>query len=91
MSNVRVKLWRDLNEALDAIGEPACRQNPNLFDLDLYPDQQTKRYAEHTAKELCSQCPAKNPCALYAIANNEEAMIWGGLTPAERDHLKTAK
>lgn len=91
MSNLRVKLWRELNEAIDAIGEPECRLNPDLFDLDLYPDPQTKKIAETTAKQACARCPAKAVCAAYAIAAGEEAMIWGGLTPNERERLRTGK
>jgi hypothetical protein len=91
MSNLRVKLWNELNVILDEIEEPECRRNPDLFDLDLYVDQGTKRLAEAQAKSYCAVCPAKTACALYAVAANEEAMIWGGLTPNERDALKTAK
>jgi WhiB family redox-sensing transcriptional regulator len=91
MSNLRVKLWAELNRAIDEMEEPECRRNPNLFDLDLYTDQGTKRLVETQAKSYCGRCPAKNACALYAVAANEEAMIWGGLTPAEREVLKSGK
>jgi WhiB family redox-sensing transcriptional regulator len=88
MPNLRVKLWRELNDALDTIGEPECRTSPDLFDLDLYTDPQTKKMAEQVAKEMCSRCPAKTQCVGYALVSGEEAMVWGGLTPAEREGMK---
>lgn len=88
MPNLRVKLWRELNDALDAMGEPECRKNPDLFDLDLYTDPQTKKMAEQVAKEMCFRCPARLECAGYALASGEEAMVWGALTPAEREGMK---
>ena len=36
------------------------------------------------AKEICFSCPAKLPCLLYALENQEEQGIWGGYTPRER-------
>jgi len=88
MPSVRVKLWRELNEALEKHGDPACRENPDLFDLDLYTDPTTKRIAEKAAKEVCLNCPVRFECAGYAMAAGEEAMVWGALTPAEREAIK---
>ena len=88
MPNLRVKLWRELNDALELIGDPECRTNPDLFDLDLYTDPQTKKMAEEVAKELCLRCPVRLKCAGYALAAQEEAMVWGALTPADREAMK---
>jgi predicted RecB family nuclease len=40
------------------------------------------------AKELCNACPVKLLCLRWALQENEEVGIWGGLTPTERIQLK---
>lgn len=87
MPSLRAKLWKELNEAIDDIGVPECRENPDIFDLELYPDWATKRFAEITAKSICERCPAIKACAAYALAAGEVSNIWGGLTPTEREEL----
>lgn len=87
MSNLRIKLWKELNEAIDEIGSPECRQNPDMFDPELYPDYGTRRFTEIAAKEVCNRCPAQRACAAYALAAGEVSNIWGGLTPSEREEL----
>jgi hypothetical protein len=44
------------------------------------------RPAEQTreAKAVCADCPAREECRYYAIANRELFGIWGGLTVGER-------
>ena len=36
------------------------------------------------AKDICEQCPAKDPCLEFALQTNQEAGIWGGSTEEER-------
>lgn len=36
------------------------------------------------AKEICNECPAKEPCLEFALQTNQEAGIWGGSTEEER-------
>jgi hypothetical protein len=88
MSSVRIKLWRDLQDALDDMGSPECAQNPDLFDLELWPDHTEKRMVEKAAKEACARCPAILLCAEYAITAGEVSNIWGGLTTLERIRIK---
>ena len=40
------------------------------------------------AISICNDCPVRILCANYAIKNNEEYGIWGGLTEAERKQLR---
>ncbi len=40
------------------------------------------------AKIICDQCPVKLACGQWAINNNEQNGVWGGLTPDERHKLK---
>lgn len=41
---------------------------------------------EHTvkAKEICAGCPIRFSCQDYAIKNNEQYGVFGGMTPTER-------
>lgn len=61
--------WRD---------RAACRgTGPALF----YDPDPT---AVAVAKQVCAACPARAPCAGYAIAAGEAHGVWGGLTEDER-------
>lgn len=41
------------------------------------------------AKAVCVDCPVRQACLEYAIANNERFGIWGGLSRRERERLVT--
>ncbi len=40
------------------------------------------------AKAVCSECPIRQTCLDYAMANGETEGIWGGLLPIERQRTK---
>lgn len=40
------------------------------------------------AKSICATCPARNPCAEYAIESGERHGVWGGLTVRDRDRIR---
>lgn len=42
------------------------------------------------AKAVCAQCPVSKPCLEFALATNQEAGIWGGVTEEERRKLRKA-
>lgn len=46
---------------------------------------------EKQAKRVCAGCPVANECLLYALTENHEAGVWGGLTEAERKLMRKAK
>lgn len=50
----------------------------------------SERPAERLAAvEACGHCPAKAACGGYALAEQEPAGVWGGLTPKQRhQHTK---
>lgn len=56
-------------------------------DPDLFHDVRSKREVK-LAKRVCEQCVSKLFCLDYAVVNNEEDGIWGGLTSRERKALK---
>ena len=43
------------------------------------------------AQEICKGCPVRLLCASYAIENNTEGGVWGGLTEADRKTIKGVK
>ena len=78
--------------------EPECQNDPNLFDPDYYPskksynsyvfpDLEFRDYAIKAAKKICADCPLVDLCLQVALTYKEPAMIWGGLTPDEREKL----
>ena len=56
------------------------------FPEDDDPDKQNKI---KIAKNLCNDCAVKIECLEFALGNEEEYGIWGGMTPRERRaHLR---
>ncbi len=43
------------------------------------------------AKKLCKMCPARKPCAEFAIVSKEQFGIWGGTSPKERQRVRNPK
>jgi WhiB family redox-sensing transcriptional regulator len=39
------------------------------------------------AKEICSQCPVRQPCLEFALSTREKHGVWGGQTERERRRL----
>ena len=39
------------------------------------------------AKAICAQCPVRQACLEYALANRERDGVWGGATERERRRL----
>jgi len=73
--------WRD---------EAACRdEDAELF----FPIGTTGVALEQVAaaKRICARCPVQEDCLEFALASNQEAGIWGGLTEDERRTLKRAR
>jgi WhiB family redox-sensing transcriptional regulator len=65
--------------------QAACRGvDPEIFASDL-PEM------KKTAKKICADCPVRDECLEYALANKEEGGIWGGLTHNQRVRLKKAR
>lgn len=63
----------------------ACRDaDPELF----FPDGDGSARAQvKAAKLICRGCPVSATCLSWALADGQEAGIWGGLTEDERRRL----
>jgi WhiB family redox-sensing transcriptional regulator len=65
----------------------ACRDSdPELF----FPIGSTGMALDQirAAKAVCDQCTTRKPCLDFAIATNQEAGVWGGLSEDERRRLR---
>lgn len=40
------------------------------------------------AKQVCRECPVSEPCLDFALATNQDAGIWGGLSEEDRRHIR---
>jgi WhiB family redox-sensing transcriptional regulator len=80
-------LKRDLKEALDG-GKLSWRASANCRGID--PDLFFSKDAAdvRTAKAACRDCVVKVDCLEYALANNEEFGIWGGMSERERRRIR---
>lgn len=73
-----------LQEQMDKHDDIPCRDLPDVFFPEDYPELAIRRQAIATAKALCAQCPVISDCLIYAITAREAYGIWGGTTPSER-------
>jgi WhiB family redox-sensing transcriptional regulator len=75
---------------MDWRNDAACRDNdPDLF----FPIGSTGPAVEQAdeAKKVCMTCDVREQCLEFALASNQDAGIWGGLTEDERRTLKRAR
>ena len=66
-------------------GYTPCMEAPDLFFLR---DDQISYTDEKAAKAMCGRCPVAALCLDYALDNNEQHGIWGGLGQRQRMSLK---
>lgn len=73
-------------DAIDAspVIPPCQTTDPELWFASDDPYATTYK----VAKKLCERCPVRALCAEYAIANNEQFGVWGGLSPREREKFR---
>jgi len=75
---------------MDWRNDAACKdENPDVF----FPIGTTGIAVEQVedAKRICARCPVQEPCLEFALASNQDAGVWGGLTEDERRTLKRAR
>lgn len=86
--------WDELNDAIDAapIVVPCQNTDPDIWFGDRgIDDPYNTGYTTRTAKSFCKRCPVKTECLEYALVNDEQHGIWGGLATKERQQLKQRK
>ncbi|MGW0698557.1 WhiB family transcriptional regulator [Streptomyces sp. NPDC002867] len=65
----------------------ACRnEDPDLF-FPIGTGAPALVQAE-AAKQVCARCPVREQCLKWALENNQESGVWGGLNEDERRSLK---
>jgi WhiB family redox-sensing transcriptional regulator len=68
----------------------ACRQTDSAVFFEAEGERAGARAARAaTAKAICRECPVLEPCRRYALEAEEPYGIWGGLTPVERDSVRS--
>lgn len=68
--------------------QAACRDvPPRLFFVPGYEIKDEKLEREAKAKRVCGSCLVHQECLTFALLNNEQYGIWGGLNEAERKKL----
>jgi WhiB family transcriptional regulator, redox-sensing transcriptional regulator len=67
----------------------ACRgpQAEVFFPPPQFERKDEKAEREARAKQICNDCPVRQPCLDYAVAIREPHGIWGGLNENERRQL----
>jgi WhiB family redox-sensing transcriptional regulator len=77
------KIWFALPDFRD--GLCATEPLPDLF----FPDTaREERDWAHLYQAICESCHRRVECLDYALENNIEHGVWGGLTPAQREVIK---
>ena len=75
---------------MDSRQRAACvDEDPELF----FPIGTTGPAVEQAeaAKRICGSCDVREECLEFAIATNQDAGVWGGMTEDERRTLKRAR
>lgn len=65
----------------------ACR---GVTGIDFFPESMTTATAAR-AVALCNTCAVQDECARYAMVNDIEYGIWGGLSPRARREIATSR
>ena len=76
-----------------AIGEPRPQWWFSALCRGIDPDLWFPERGEVTtlAKAVCAECPVRQPCLEYALANSERHGIWGGKSERERRTIRAAR
>ena len=70
--------------------DSACKdEDPELF----FPVGTTGPAVDqmNAAKLVCGRCQVRDECLEFALATNQDAGVWGGMTEDERRTLRRAR
>jgi len=77
----------DMVRATDWRSSASCRDtDPDLF----FPVGTTGPAVDQieSAKAVCAQCLAKEPCLQFALMTNQDSGVWGGTSEDERRRIR---
>lgn len=73
--------WQDLDDDMAWWTDGLCGQtDPEAF----FPE---KGGSSKEAKKICQRCEVRDECLQWALDNDEEFGVWGGLSRSERKKL----
>jgi|LakMenE18May11ns_1017448.scaffolds.fasta_scaffold8789812_2 hypothetical protein len=82
-----IAAWTKLSEAQEEVATYNCKDNP-YFYTDYWDDNESNILSDEEAEQLCYKCPLIKLCYEFAIANEEEYGIWGGVNMSRKqNHL----
>lgn len=58
------------------------------LDADLFFPERGDHLTTQVARAVCLDCPARRPCAEWAIASREKHGIWGGTSERQRRAIR---
>lgn len=76
-----IQQWVELSNKLEDIKVYPCANNPYYY-MD-YDGRGEEPLSDDDAESLCTDCPAIRECYRFAMANDEEHGIWGGINFAK--------
>lgn len=71
--------------------DPAWMRDAACAHIDVTPETDPwfgDRRLVDQAKKVCRDCPVKEPCLAYALANRIEHGVWGGTSARERRRMR---
>lgn len=88
-----VTKYNQLHEAMDEVKVWPCKDNPYYYtdydNLGFENDSGGPRLlTEDQCEELCTDCPLLKLCYDFAVLNEEEHGVWGGINFAETRQTK---
>lgn len=66
--------------------DAACKGMDGDLWFPSSDNMRLRQFQTVAAKAICAECPVKEPCLHYGIANDEDG-IWGGLAQGPRRRL----
>jgi len=73
-----------LSDGIKETGAPACQES----DPDAWFPEGANGGVRSAAAKLCSHCPVQMLCLEFALINNEQHGIWGGVNTRERNRMR---
>jgi hypothetical protein len=82
-----ITAWTKLSKAQEEVTKYNCKDNP-YFYTDYWDDNEGNLLSDEEAEQLCYKCPLIKLCYEFAIANEEEYGVWGGVNMSRKqNHL----